>query len=102
MGSHLAAHLETENEQNTLRPKLNRLGEISELQQNQISYSMTLLNGKFNIILCHDLVSCDWSTDKNLVMENSFSKPDQTGSDSSQKCLIILYIVCWVIIENES
>ena len=92
MGSHLVAHFENENVQNTLRPKLNRLGEISVLQQNRISYSMALLNGKFNII--SDLVSCDWSTDKNLVMENSLSKPDETGSDSSQKCLIILYIVC--------
>ena len=46
-------------------------------------------------------MSCDWETVKNVVPGNSSIKPDQTGGDGkgvkSQKCLITLYIVGWVI-----
>ena len=50
-------------------------------------------------------VSCDWPTVKNVVTGNSSSKPDRTGRDenlsNSQKCLITLHIVGWVIISND-
>ena len=45
-------------------------------------------------------VSCDWETVKNVVTGNSSSKPDRTLRDGkfvSQKCLITLHIVGWVI-----